>query len=908
MAAAAEADAAATRAASVASTASPVGPQAASPSTDADASSGVLATATVPVDGAADSDEEEVTTAEFSVDLADGQTWAINFYECAAEGDLECLEEILDSGRVGANDVDVDGFTALMVAAAEGHRDVVRALLRRGADVGIRTHELRSTALHFAAKNGDADIVAALCECDAAVVDCWNVNADTPLIWACIEGRAAAVKVLLKHGADVDMLNQYGASTLLCAVMIGEDPEQDAESDQQRAEIVANLLEKNGKLVNFQDREGSSAMHLAASCGYLECVKTLLAFGADITLRNAIGQTPLEEAQDSDLRESGPCVEHLRGIWRQLEEEAAARMMAMLEMEEEAATGASGAGGSTTNSKKSKKKNKKAKRKAAAKMQQQQQQQEPEPDASQTSYKSTEQDENFTSDDKPDEADPVVEEPSAEPERETTAEGMNAPEAKDDAASAASFDEEEDSPVRDSSVSVGQDSDDEVEDNALEAEATQTTSAADGQSTQEGGSTASSGAWTTVGKKHRSPVAAIISSSVEAPASSPKEKAPLSTPTRRKSTPNSPPKAAPQISRRRFNQRPPNARTPTGRRPHPPSATTALPSVVAHTSTRVHEERWEKTSAFSTTSRTSRSIASPSPSLNPNATAFRTLGLTSTSSASSAASAISSSGFPSASPWRPGFGSSPAVAPSTVASASLSSTGLHYSSAGRLTWKQQRVNGNYRVARESRDRWVNKLRLSNENVAETLGYLACGLCGELVNDNLQCSGGTSRNADEKSCSSCTQLYCASCLESSAFRTADSSTFKCVQCHEVVAKDSMSRNSLAQAQAASLGLSMSSSTSAGAQDNSTRYSLEDLQRILEASESRASAVDLRACHLVPGTDLTSLSTGQLEVLERAHQCAHAQIVEQRLASARALERLQMEEWLKMQRDVLQFAPR
>ncbi|OWY95331.1 hypothetical protein PHMEG_00034692 [Phytophthora megakarya] len=97
-------------------------------------------------------DEEEVTTAEFSVDLADGQTWAINFYECAAEGDLECLEEILDSGRVGVNDVDVDGFTALMVAAAEGHGDVVRALLRRGADVRGRTHELRSTALHFAAK------------------------------------------------------------------------------------------------------------------------------------------------------------------------------------------------------------------------------------------------------------------------------------------------------------------------------------------------------------------------------------------------------------------------------------------------------------------------------------------------------------------------------------------------------------------------------------------------------------------------------------------------------------------------------------------------------------------------------------------------------------------------------------
>lgn len=103
-------------------------------------------------DGNEDDDDKEVTTAEFEVELTDAQTWAMNFYECAAEGDLECLEEILDSGKVVVDDVDVDGFTALMIAAAEGHHAVVLALLGRGADTSVRTHELRSTALHFAAK------------------------------------------------------------------------------------------------------------------------------------------------------------------------------------------------------------------------------------------------------------------------------------------------------------------------------------------------------------------------------------------------------------------------------------------------------------------------------------------------------------------------------------------------------------------------------------------------------------------------------------------------------------------------------------------------------------------------------------------------------------------------------------
>lgn len=97
-----------------------------------------------------DAEEERV---EFEVELP-GETWAVNFYECAAEGDLECLEEILDAGQVAVDAVDVDGFSALMIAAAEGHAPVVRALLDRGADTAVRTHELRSTALHFAAKVG----------------------------------------------------------------------------------------------------------------------------------------------------------------------------------------------------------------------------------------------------------------------------------------------------------------------------------------------------------------------------------------------------------------------------------------------------------------------------------------------------------------------------------------------------------------------------------------------------------------------------------------------------------------------------------------------------------------------------------------------------------------------------------
>ncbi|XXG90336.1 hypothetical protein AAC387_Pa12g2123 [Persea americana] len=52
----------------------------------------------------------------------------------ANEGDLEGIEELLESGT-NVNFTDIDGRTALHVAACQGHADVVELLLRSGAEV-----------------------------------------------------------------------------------------------------------------------------------------------------------------------------------------------------------------------------------------------------------------------------------------------------------------------------------------------------------------------------------------------------------------------------------------------------------------------------------------------------------------------------------------------------------------------------------------------------------------------------------------------------------------------------------------------------------------------------------------------------------------------------------------------------
>lgn len=66
--------------------------------------------------------------------LKDGRT-ALHY--AASTGDCISVAELLATGSVDANARDAVGYSAVQIAAAEGHLDVLRLLLEHNADVNL---------------------------------------------------------------------------------------------------------------------------------------------------------------------------------------------------------------------------------------------------------------------------------------------------------------------------------------------------------------------------------------------------------------------------------------------------------------------------------------------------------------------------------------------------------------------------------------------------------------------------------------------------------------------------------------------------------------------------------------------------------------------------------------------------
>ncbi|MBL7564106.1 ankyrin repeat domain-containing protein, partial [Legionella bononiensis] len=103
------------------------------------------------------------------------------------------------------------------------------------------------------------------------------------------------IEFLLKNGAKPGI--QYGHGRTELHILSDNHNLRCSENAYQR---IADLLIKYGIYVNAIDKEGNTALHLAARDNNLTAIRYLLGHGADIDLRNKLGNIPLHLAAITD--------------------------------------------------------------------------------------------------------------------------------------------------------------------------------------------------------------------------------------------------------------------------------------------------------------------------------------------------------------------------------------------------------------------------------------------------------------------------------------------------------------------------------------------------------------------------------------------------------------------------------
>uniref|UniRef100_A0AAY5EUQ0 Euchromatic histone-lysine N-methyltransferase 2 n=1 Tax=Electrophorus electricus TaxID=8005 RepID=A0AAY5EUQ0_ELEEL len=142
----------------------------------------------------------------------DGST---GLHHAAKLGNLEIVTLLLNTGQVDINAQDSGGWTPIIWAAEHRHKEVIRALLNRGADVTLKDKEM-NVCLHWASFAGSAEIAELILNAGCPLISV-NMHGDTPLHIAAREGYLACVTLFLSRGADIDIMNKEGDTPLSLA-------------------------------------------------------------------------------------------------------------------------------------------------------------------------------------------------------------------------------------------------------------------------------------------------------------------------------------------------------------------------------------------------------------------------------------------------------------------------------------------------------------------------------------------------------------------------------------------------------------------------------------------------------------------------------------------------------------------
>ena len=252
----------------------------------------------------------------------------------AREGCVACAAALIEGGA-DLELADPEGISPLLMAVINTRWDLAMLLLGKGADANTWDYWGRSALyaavdLNTIPRGGRPDrpsldettpleVVARLLAAGANAnarlklpppfrnvgndrgLDGLLTTGTTPLLRAAKALDAPAVRLLLRHGADISLTNSRGITPLMAAAGMGSVDADTrgfylSDDTQKRAIDSLTLLLEAGGDVNAKDPRGLTPLHEASRWGWNDVVRFLVAKGADLNAKDAKGLTPIDSA------------------------------------------------------------------------------------------------------------------------------------------------------------------------------------------------------------------------------------------------------------------------------------------------------------------------------------------------------------------------------------------------------------------------------------------------------------------------------------------------------------------------------------------------------------------------------------------------------------------------------------
>jgi ankyrin repeat protein len=253
----------------------------------------------------------------------------------AREGCVDCAKYLVEGGA-DLDEADPEEVSPLLLSILNGHFDLAAYLIQKGANPGKfdwygRTPLYAAVDMNTLPRGGRPDrpsldrttgvqIIEQLLEAGAypnpqmkLAPPFRNVGNDrgldrtltigtTPLLRVAKALDAPAIRLLLQHGASINLSTIQGVTPVMAAAGLGSVDADTrgiftTEDVQQRSIDSLKLLIAAGANINSKESgRGLTPLHEAARWGWNDVVKYLVEQGADLSAKDNRGMTPLDSA------------------------------------------------------------------------------------------------------------------------------------------------------------------------------------------------------------------------------------------------------------------------------------------------------------------------------------------------------------------------------------------------------------------------------------------------------------------------------------------------------------------------------------------------------------------------------------------------------------------------------------